>query len=131
VARLIAIGNPRYPFAIGKYEVTFDEYDRFAAATGRAKIADNYWDGDRGRLPVVSVSWGDARDYAERLSERTGDRYGLPTEAEWEYAARAGTTTTYWWGDDIGRDFFAIVRSLRNHQTEKALPRRGANMGAS
>ncbi len=77
------------PFAIGKYEVTFDEYDRFAAATGREPPDDRGW--GRGKRPVINVSWEDAVAYAEWLSEQTGKRYRLPTEAEWEYATRAGT----------------------------------------
>jgi formylglycine-generating enzyme required for sulfatase activity len=90
------------PFAIGKYEITFDEYDRFARASGRELPPDSAW--GRGKRPVINVSWEDAVAYAGWLSERTGKRYRLPTEAEWEYAARAGTQTRYWWGDEIGRD---------------------------
>jgi formylglycine-generating enzyme required for sulfatase activity len=53
---------------------------------------------------VINVSWDDARVYAAWLSKQTGKRYRLPTEAEWEYAARAGTATAYWWGDEIRQD---------------------------
>ncbi|MCK7470289.1 MAG: SUMF1/EgtB/PvdO family nonheme iron enzyme [Desulfomicrobium escambiense] len=81
------------PFALGKYEVTFEEYDRFAKATGRFKPADQGW--GRGRRPVISVSWVDAMDYADWLSRADRAAYRLPTEAEWEYAARAGTTTPF------------------------------------
>jgi formylglycine-generating enzyme required for sulfatase activity len=88
-------------FALGKYEVTFAEYDRFAEATGRKKPSDTGW--GRGRRPVINVSWEDAVDYADWLSRETGKRYRLPTEAEWEYAARGGTTTTRFWGDDPSR----------------------------
>lgn len=90
------------PFAIGVYEVTFEDYDRFAEDEKRAKPGDEGW--GRGRRPVINVSWDDARAYAEWLSQRTGERYRLPSEAEWEYAARAGTQTAYWWRDDPGRN---------------------------
>jgi formylglycine-generating enzyme required for sulfatase activity/serine/threonine protein kinase len=86
------------PFAIGKYEVTFQEYDRFATATGRALPNDQGW--GRGQRPAINVTWKDAVAYAEWLSKQTGARYRLPTEAEWEYAARAGVTASRYWGDD-------------------------------
>ena len=86
------------PFAIGKYEVMFHEYDRFATATGRVPPNDQGW--GRGRRPVINVTWHDAVAYAEWLSKQTGARYRLPTEAEWEYAARAGSATSRYWGDD-------------------------------
>jgi len=86
------------PFAIGRYEVTFEEYDRFATATGRALPADSGW--GRGRRPVIDVTWDDAVAYAEWLKQQTGKRYRLPSEAEWESAARAGTTGRYWWCDE-------------------------------
>jgi formylglycine-generating enzyme required for sulfatase activity len=90
------------PFAMGKYPVTFEEYDKFAAAARRKKPNDRGW--GRGNRPVINVSWKDAKAYAEWLSIETGKRYRLATEAEWEYAARAGTTTAYWWGNEIKQD---------------------------
>lgn len=92
-------------FAIGKYEVTFEEYDIFADATGRDRPKDGGWRRwGRGSRPVIKVSWDDANAYVKWLSMHTGKYYRLPSESEWEYAARAGTTTSYWWGDDIGGD---------------------------
>ncbi len=86
------------PFAMGRYEVTFAEYDRYAQATGKTKPDDEGW-GRRGNHPVINVSWQDAQGYAKWLSQETGQRYRLPSEAEWEYAARAGSTTIYYWGN--------------------------------
>jgi formylglycine-generating enzyme required for sulfatase activity len=88
------------PFAIGKFEVTFEEYDAFATATGGRLPNDGGF--GRGKQPVIDVSWHDAIGYAEWLSGETGKHYRLPTEAEWEYAARAGTETLYWWGTELG-----------------------------
>jgi formylglycine-generating enzyme required for sulfatase activity len=89
-------------FAIGKYEVTFEEYDYFARATRRALPDDEGW--GRGQQPVINISWYDAVEYANWLSEQTGRRYRLPTELEWEYAARGETDTIYWWGDEIKKN---------------------------
>ena len=89
-------------FALGKYEVTFEEYERFARATGRDRPNDRGW--GRGGRPVINVSWEDAEAYAAWLSRETGEDYRLPSESEWEYAARAGATTPYSWGQDVGRD---------------------------
>jgi len=89
-------------FGMGRYEVTFAEYDKFAQATGRKKPSDRGW--GRGNRPVIYVSWNDATAYAKWLSQQTGKKYRLPTEAEWEYAARGGTTTKYWWGNEVGKN---------------------------
>ena len=90
-----------YPFALGKYEVTFDEWDRCVHAGGCTyRPGDRGW--GRGTRPVIHVSRVDAEDYLAWLSRTTGQTYRLPSSAEWEYAARAGTTTARWWGDELG-----------------------------
>jgi len=89
-------------FAIGKTEVTFDEYDYFAEATGRKKSEDKGW--GRGNRPAINVSWYNAVAYTKWLSQQTGQKYRLPSESEWEYAARSGSQTKYSWGNEIGRN---------------------------
>lgn len=89
-------------FAIGTYEVTFAEYDAFVEATERKSPSDV--GRGRGNKPVVNVSLKDAVAYVAWLSEKTGKHYRLPTSAEWEYAARAGSATKYPWGDEIGEN---------------------------
>ena len=105
------------PFAVGKYEVTRGEFARFVDATGHS-TGNACWTYEHGkwerrsgrgwrnsgyrqdeRHPAVCVSWDDAKAYARSLSRRTGERYRLLSEAEWEYAARAGTSTSRYWGD--------------------------------
>jgi formylglycine-generating enzyme required for sulfatase activity len=86
-------------FAISKHEVTFAEYDQFASASGRSLPRDNGW--GRGERPVINVRWQDALAYTQWLSEQTGSRYRLPTEAEWEFAARSGSDARFWWGNEV------------------------------
>lgn len=99
------------PFAVGKYELTWDEWEVCVQNGGCGDNSDKAysvnpdpdWTGDagygRGTLPVINVSWDDADAYVKWLSAETGQTYRLLSEAEWEYAARAGSTGRFWWGD--------------------------------
>jgi formylglycine-generating enzyme required for sulfatase activity len=89
------------PFAVGKFAVTFDEWEACVGAGG----CNGYRPGDqgwgRGRRPVINMSWDDAKAYVAWISKATGKSYRLLSEAEREYVARAGTTTPFWWGSSI------------------------------
>jgi formylglycine-generating enzyme required for sulfatase activity len=100
-----------YAFAVGRFEVTYNEWDACVNAGGCPAASntasegpnnDNGW--GRGRRPVIYVSWNDAESYVRWLSSMTGQRYRLLSESEWEYSARAGTTTPYSTGDSITAD---------------------------
>jgi formylglycine-generating enzyme required for sulfatase activity len=90
-------------FAVSKFEVTFDDWDACVAYGSCTRANDEDW--GRERRPVINVSWKDAKNYVTWLSIMTGKPYRLLTEAEWEYAARAGTPTAYHWGESLPRGF--------------------------
>ena len=90
-------------FAVGVYEVTFEEWDACVEGDGCGGYRPDDAGWRRGRRPVVNVSWGDTQAYVDWLSGKTGKAYRLLGEVEWEYVTRAGTSTAYWWGDEIGR----------------------------
>jgi formylglycine-generating enzyme required for sulfatase activity len=96
------------PFAVAKFEVTFDNWDTCYELGGCRIRPDDYGWG-RGNRPVILVNADDALQYVNWLSKQTGKTYRLLSEAEWEYAARAGSTTDYSWGDDIKKDGNAMA----------------------
>jgi formylglycine-generating enzyme required for sulfatase activity len=89
------------PFAVGRFSVTFEEWDACVAEKGCAgyRPDDRKW--GRGRLPVINISWKDAIGYVAWLQKKTGAKYRLLTDAEREYVTRADTTTPFWWGSSI------------------------------
>lgn len=92
------------PFAIGRYEVTFTEWDACAAAGYCTRGVDDAGWG-RGARPVINVSWDDVQAFLRWMNSKVdGNPYRLPSEAEWEYAARAGSNTAFWWGNRISPD---------------------------
>jgi formylglycine-generating enzyme required for sulfatase activity len=93
----------RKPFYIGRREVTFEEWDACVAEGGCKQKPDDRGLG-RSRRPVTDLDWDDAKTYVAWLSQKTGKTYRLPSESEWEYVARAGTTTTYPWGRAVDKD---------------------------
>jgi formylglycine-generating enzyme required for sulfatase activity len=107
-------------FAIGRHEITFEQWDKCVEEGAcKAHPGDRNW--GRGKRPVINVSWLDAKAFASWLSQKTGQKYRLPTEAEWEYAARAGTTTTYWWGQEAGSRQ-ANCQNCNSGDSPKTLP---------
>ena len=135
--RRVTIGRP---LAVGKYEVTRGEFARFAATTGhetgnscstreggtwRRRSGSNWRNPgfeQTGRDPAVCVNWRDAKAYVGWLSRETGKRYRLLSEAEWEYAARAGTRKSYHWGNSIGRNRANCSRCGSRWDNERTAP---------
>ena len=89
-------------FAVARHELTFTQWDVCTEYGPCQWVDDEGW--GRGDRPVINVSWDDAQAYVGWLSRETGESYRLPSEAEWEYATRAGTTTHYSWGDSEGEN---------------------------
>jgi formylglycine-generating enzyme required for sulfatase activity len=130
-------------FAMGRYEVTNAEFVSFLNAVKRRGTTEEPWfetkaedsyghiTGSVGNFrvergyenhPVVNVSWYGATTYAQWLSQQTGQKYRLPTEAEWEYAARAGTDTKYWWGNEIGSNKANCLNSYCGDRFDRTAP---------
>ena len=110
------------PFAVGVYEVMFAEWDACVSdgGCGGYRPDDAGW--GHGRRPVIHVSWENAKAYVRWLSRKTGEAYRLLSESEWEYVARAGTTTRYWWGNEIGRSRANCGRCGSRWDAERTAP---------
>lgn len=90
------------PFLLGRFEVTFEQYSKFCASTGRLIPFDQGW--GMGNRPVIHVSHQDALDFTKWLSNKTDRNFRLPSEAEWEFAARGSSEGRFPWGDELGEN---------------------------
>jgi formylglycine-generating enzyme required for sulfatase activity len=110
-------------FAVGRFQLMFDEWDACIADGGCNSYRPNNYSGlGRGRQPAVNISWDHANAYTTWLTKKTGKSYRLLTEAEYEYAARAGTRTGYPWGDDIGTNNANCARCGSKWDTKQTAP---------
>lgn len=93
------------PFAVGRFEITFDEWGACVGdgGCGGYEPVDQGW--GRGQRPVINVNWNHVQSYIRWLRRKSGQPYRLLSEAEWEYVARAGSTTVFWWGREASHDY--------------------------
>ena len=118
-------GRPRHlvqisPFRMGKYSVTFEQFDAFTTETARARAGDEGW--GRGNRPVINVTWSDVQDFIRWLNGKTGRQYRLPSEAEREYASSAGASTNNWWGDKTDPEYLNAKGTGGRDQWEFTAP---------
>ena len=95
--------NITAPFAVGRYEITFDQWDACLKDDVCTHKPDDHNWGANNR-PVINVTWHQIQNYLLWLSRKTGHIYRLPSESEWEYVNRAGTTSAFWWGNEPGEN---------------------------
>lgn len=107
-----------YRLALGTTEVTNAQYRKFLEATRSASLRT--FPENNNDLPVTNVSWDEAEAYLTWLSRETGNHYRLPSASEWEYAARAGTTTMYAWGDEVGKNMANCFDCKSGHEGKPA-----------
>jgi formylglycine-generating enzyme required for sulfatase activity len=109
-------------FAVSKYELTFAEWDACVAGGGCGGYQPPNMGWGGGEQPVINVKWDEAQQYVAWLSKMTGKTYRLLTEAEYEYAARAGKTTEYPWGDDVGKNNANCDGCLSKRDNQQTAP---------